>query len=942
MLHKICFWAVLLTAFTLFASPAPAQEVYEPAGYVVAIRGQATALDARGNTRTLSIKSEIYECDTLKTGPNGRIQVLFSDNTIVSLGRKSVMEIAEYLWNPDRKTGTMKTRVKEGVFRVMGGAITKESPQNFTTETPAATIGIRGSMYAGKVSGQQLMVVFEGGTGIDVTNDVGRASITKPGYGTHVMGADLPPLPPRRFSREELSELTTQLDTRVEADQDNNDEAAASGSVESAEDGDEPSEGEDEAQEEDGENRADEEEDTQQEGDSSDQGASETNDESPSGTDIPDPEALDSTGDSQGDYYDDTPLTEDDFTINDETPVETETLENPSTITIAPVSQDIIDTSTAASQDSIEDAVTQTAQTGITLSGGFLAQCTADMTTTDFTTWYGTTAEATAINGQVAGSGTAQNATVFEFGFTMNPYDTDAVYAPPFNGTGDPVDDIQTRYVGLPGVDQSFQTAVISDNLGEFAAFIIKDGLFTRDSTQYGYRDLGFAGIPAPASQMPTDGVNCYRGPALGVDIQLISGQTMHIETEMSPMIMELNWLSGKVIGRMDFDADPSDPPQDQYIGGKTFFFADIQGSTLTNMRLCGSGGHDDETMPGLITWVEGTGEFAQFYGSDCQGIGITGTGTFYDIESDQSASIGTGRMIAAGFKELQDTIDATSPTGTAQFNGFVMGLSENMNDIFTDRRLFMNSDPVDFSFTIDRTAGTLSGTLSAADQFSPSSSINSLEIGGSHGSAYILDDNMVAILGDTGSDAIESSLSTGGLKPYGNYMITEDPDLQFSEFATWGYWEISYVDPASAGQYHLHVPGAYWIAGELTPSSMMNDLAANNITGTYSGGAKGIRINDLSEVSELTNGISQIQVDFNSYQVTGTITFDEINLPLTAGTLSPSTSSFTSQISGAAASSVNGAFFGPNGEAIGGNFDAEISTDRYMGIFGGERPTIP
>ncbi len=932
MLHKIYRWAVTVSVLMLFAAPVIAQEISEPAGHIVAIRGQASAYDTKGNMRTLAIKSAVYEYDTLKTGANGRIQVLFSDNTIVSLGRKSVMEIAEYLWDPDRKTGAMKTRVKEGVFRVMGGAITKESPQNFTTETPAATIGIRGSMYAGKVSNQQLMVVFEGGKGIDVTNEVGRTSITRPGYGTHVMGSDLPPLPPRRFSQEEVSELTTQLSTHVDPDQENNEESAPSGSEDATENEGEAQQTDEEAVQPDSEV-------------SEDQNTTETNDDSTpeetfAGTDTADADTQDTTMDSTDDYSDETPLMQDTFTTNDETPLEANTPEDPLTTTALSVSQEIITSSTTASQDNLEDTVTQTAQTGITLSGAFLSQCTADMTTTDFTTWYGNSAQATAINGSVAGDATTQNSVVFDFSFAMNPYNPDDIYSPPFDMTGDPIADMQTRYVGLPGVGQNFQAAVISDNLGEFAAFLIKDGLFTSGSTQYGYRDLGFVGIETLASQMPTNGLSGYFGCALGVDIDLISGNTMHIDTELSKMFMEVNWLSGKAIGRIDFDMDTTPSPTGQYPGGKTFFFADVSGNTLTNIRLCGYGGHDETATPGIVTWVEGTGEFARFYGSEYQGIGITGTGTFYDIETDQSSSIGTGRMIAAGFREPQDNTDVTSPTGTSLFNGFVMGLSENMNDIYTDRRLFMNSDPNDFSFTIDRNAGTLSGTLSATDQFSGTSSLNFLEIGMSHGSAYVLEDNMVAIIGDTGSDAIESNVYTGGLKPYGNYLITGGIDEQFSEYVTWGYWEISYEDPESAGQYHLHVPGSLWIAGELTPTSMMNDLAANNITGTYSGGAKGIRINDLSEVSELTNGSSQIQVNFGTYQVTGNITFDEINLPLTATTLSPSTSSFTTQITGATSSSVNGAFFGPNAEAIGGNFDAQFSIDRYMGIFGGERPT--
>ena len=111
-----------------------------------------------------------------------------------------------------------------------------------------------------------------------------------------------------------------------------------------------------------------------------------------------------------------------------------------------------------------------------------------------------------------------------------------------------------------------------------------------------------------------------------------------------------------------------------------------------------------------------------------------------------------------------------------------------------------------------------------------------------------------------------------------------------------------------------------------------------NNIQGTYTGGAKGICINTASEVSELTGGVSQIQVDFGTYQVSGNIGFDQVNLVLDSGVLYTSAPQFSAGILGSGTSLVNGAFFGPNANAIGGNFDADMSGTRYMGIFGGSR----
>ena len=997
--QKIYTAILFLSLFILGTSPLQAQDTNEQIGFVVALRGNATAFDVQGNTRTLAIKSPVFKKDVLKTGPRGRIQVLFADNTIVSIGRASEIEIFEYYWSQNEKTGSMKTRVKEGVFRVMGGAITKESPQNFTTQTPAATIGIRGSMYAGKVSGDQLIVVFEGGKGIDVMNNAGSVAITKAGFGTRILSPDEPPQTPERFSAEEISDLNTGMSTDSDAGEENeedtsDDEQTGEESEEEAsddeqtgeestdeeidEDQEETSESQDASEEEDGEQVTDNEEGTPQDEDAStdpDEGQDslETNDESdagvetsgdtepvdgqdtgeigddsdasvetavdsdPAGTDIID-STLDSNveddpGDNSVDYSPEDSSFEDDFSADTDLSAEPAISEDPVELSFLPEIQEITETTTNASQDILDNTATETSQSGINIEGAFLAGVNADGTQTDFTRWTGTI-EATSINGSV----TSTNTSSFDFSFDMQPYDPDATYISPFLGTGDPVIDIQTRTVNLSGVNRTFGSDVLTSNLGEFAIFLIKNGSFTANSTLYGYQDLGFAGIPSPASSAPATGIWGYKGPVLGMDTQLLAGETLDVQTEISGMWLEVNWLSGKAIGRMNFDPEPYDPMMESGPGGKAFIFGDISGTTLTNVKLYGYNKSEDE-MTGGIIWFEGTEDLAQFYGSQCQGIGITGSASFYDIETDQSTTVGAGTMIAAGFREDIDSGDDVSPTGTSVYSGFVAGLAEDMNNIETNRRLYMNYDPSEFCFTIDKNNGTINGALSASDQLSGGLCfLDNLNIGGSFGSAYILDDNFVAMMGDSGSDGVYSDTYTGGLKSRGNYMITTDPDSQFSDFVTWGYWEISYEDPESAGQYHLHLPGDFWIAGELTPATVIADMAINSIQGSYTGGAKGICINNASEVTDLTNGITQINVDFGTYQVSGNITFDEVDLELTSGMLSPSSPRFSAEILGATTSSVNGALYGPNANAVGGNFNADMSGDRYMGIFGANR----
>ena len=201
---------VLLLLLCLAAPLTSAYAEIQGVATVVALRGTVVAQGKDGAARNLSLKSQIFQEDVLKTDKAGQLQIMFTDSSIISLGRESELKIAEYRWQPDQKDGALKTQVKEGTFRVMGGALAKDAPQNFKTETPTATIGIRGSMYAFKSTADSLSVVFQGGKGIEVFNDLGKVVITVPGFGTHVV-LNAPPAKPSKFTEQELKNLNRGL-----------------------------------------------------------------------------------------------------------------------------------------------------------------------------------------------------------------------------------------------------------------------------------------------------------------------------------------------------------------------------------------------------------------------------------------------------------------------------------------------------------------------------------------------------------------------------------------------------------------------------------------------------------------------------------------------------------------------------------------------------------
>jgi len=206
--HDVRFLKIfsLLLCLAGFPTAASVHAGEEVVATVVVVRGIVTASTPKGAVRPLQRQDAVFLSDTIKTGENAKAQFLFKDQTLITLGPKGELKIRDYAWQEQEKKGRLNVAINEGAFRVLGGLITKHAPQNFKAETPAATIGIRGSSFAGAVHGDRLDVVFLGGKGIFVANQAGRVDISTPMQGTQVTTGSAPhePVP---WSSDDLAPL---------------------------------------------------------------------------------------------------------------------------------------------------------------------------------------------------------------------------------------------------------------------------------------------------------------------------------------------------------------------------------------------------------------------------------------------------------------------------------------------------------------------------------------------------------------------------------------------------------------------------------------------------------------------------------------------------------------------------------------------------------------
>jgi hypothetical protein len=133
-LNKIILLTLLFVSTSLFAGVAK----------VVALKGEATIV-RNGSDIVLTRDSELFKEDKISTKENTKIQLMFIDQTIISIGKNSTFLISDYLYDEKNNEYKAEFSMFKGTFRTITGKIGKIAPEKFKLKTKSASIGIRGT-----------------------------------------------------------------------------------------------------------------------------------------------------------------------------------------------------------------------------------------------------------------------------------------------------------------------------------------------------------------------------------------------------------------------------------------------------------------------------------------------------------------------------------------------------------------------------------------------------------------------------------------------------------------------------------------------------------------------------------------------------------------------------------------------------------------------------
>ncbi|MDR1966143.1 MAG: FecR domain-containing protein [Synergistaceae bacterium] len=114
-----------------------------PAGTVIAASGMVEVSRA-GARVPLAAKDPVYGADSILTGADGKVQILFDDGSTVNVAPDSSFDMRAYA-NSDSEP-SFAANLFQGAVRIITGTITDRNPEGFEVTTPLATVGIRGTI----------------------------------------------------------------------------------------------------------------------------------------------------------------------------------------------------------------------------------------------------------------------------------------------------------------------------------------------------------------------------------------------------------------------------------------------------------------------------------------------------------------------------------------------------------------------------------------------------------------------------------------------------------------------------------------------------------------------------------------------------------------------------------------------------------------------------
>jgi phage-related protein len=155
----------------------------EGIGFYTAVLGKATVTHV-GEAQVLPVKlqDEVLFKDVIQTEHDSRTRALFQDDSMLTVGESSRVEIDEYIYNPEKNVRLAIVKLMQGQVRALVSKVFKANGSKFEIHTPSAVAAARGTYFTVWVENGQSGIINIGEKGrVDFTSG-GMTVAVDPGF----------------------------------------------------------------------------------------------------------------------------------------------------------------------------------------------------------------------------------------------------------------------------------------------------------------------------------------------------------------------------------------------------------------------------------------------------------------------------------------------------------------------------------------------------------------------------------------------------------------------------------------------------------------------------------------------------------------------------------------------------------------------------------------
>jgi len=159
----------------------------------IGVIGVAAGEIINQNNEKLLSGSKIFYGDTIVVKPKSNAQILFLDETVMTVGEGTELTIDDFIYDPKTNNGNFVTNIKSGVVKTISGKISEKNPENLEIKIPNGSLGVRGTEFLVSLNDKKESTVLLLGPGpentlgmvpgnIKLTDGINTTDITSPGF----------------------------------------------------------------------------------------------------------------------------------------------------------------------------------------------------------------------------------------------------------------------------------------------------------------------------------------------------------------------------------------------------------------------------------------------------------------------------------------------------------------------------------------------------------------------------------------------------------------------------------------------------------------------------------------------------------------------------------------------------------------------------------------